>query len=129
MARSTVAFLGEKGDFLSGIRVYSDFPWAAAYNEVAAKVSAKLCCGEIVSEIEATKTSVRKLAVAVDKDDGGGGVTEELLDAVRGAEEAIEELTEGTDRLANAVNALFRAALETREAALQCFRVGTGRCK
>ncbi|KAL0913662.1 hypothetical protein M5K25_017139 [Dendrobium thyrsiflorum] len=128
VARSTLAFLGEKGDFLSGIRVSSDFAWAAAYNEIAAKVSAKLCCGEIAGEVEAAKTSVKKLAVAVDEDDGSGAVTEDVRDAVRGAEEAIEELTEGLDRLANAVNGLFRAALETREAALQCFRVVPGRC-
>lgn len=128
MARSTFAFLGKKGSSLLGIRVPSDFTWAAAYNEVAAKVSAKLCCGEIAGEIEAAKTSVRKLAAAVDDNDGSGELTEVLRGAVQGAEDAIEELTEGMDRLANAVNALFRAALESREAALQCFRVVPGRC-
>ncbi|XP_020593679.1 UPF0496 protein 4-like [Phalaenopsis equestris] len=128
VARTALAFLGYKGDFLLGIRVSTDFAWAAAYNEVVEKISPKLSRGEIAGEIEKMKRSVRKLAINVDKHDVGEKVTEVLRDAVRGGEEAVEELTEGMDRMANAVNALFRAALETREAALECFRVRSGRC-
>lgn len=76
----TLAFLVRRGGFLLGVFVSGDFVWGAAYNEVAAKVLG-VCCGEI----EVVEKSVEKLGAAVGEDEGGGGVTERLRDAARGA--------------------------------------------
>lgn len=112
---------GEKAD-LAGIKISGEFPWAEAFNKVSAAVSDEL--GKVFAgELEAMEASVGRLAAVVDGEDDGKK-TETLRSAVKDAEKAMEEMTDGPDRLSDAVNGLFRVALCTRNAALQSFRTG-----
>lgn len=117
---------GDKG-YLDGISVSGEFPWAEAFNKVAAAVSGALGEG-FAGEVEAAEASVRRLAIVMDGDDDGEK-TEKLRSAVKDAERATDEMTDGLDRLSKDVNGLFRAALCTREAALRRFRSGLQGCK
>ncbi|XP_010935484.1 protein BPS1, chloroplastic [Elaeis guineensis] len=128
VAGAVVAVLGggEKGD-LVGVSVSGEFPWAGAFNKVAEAVSSKLGEG-LAGEVEAAEASVGRLAAVIDgKDDGEK--TETLRSAVKDAEKAAEEMKDGLDRLSNAVNELSRAALRTRDTALEAFRIGLQKCK
>ncbi|XP_008803766.1 protein BPS1, chloroplastic-like [Phoenix dactylifera] len=128
VAGAVIAVLGggEKED-LSGISVSGDFPWAEAFNKVAEAVSSELGEG-LPGEVEAAEASVRRLAAVIDGEDTGDK-TETLRSAVKDAEKAAEEMKDGLDRLSNAVNGLFCAALRTRDAALQSFRIGLQNCR
>ncbi|PKA46634.1 UPF0496 protein 4 [Apostasia shenzhenica] len=117
--------LEEKGDLVGRIRVSSELTWGAAYNEVTSAVSAKLQRAIVAAEVEEAEASLRTLAAVFDEEVGGGEITERLRMAIGTAEKVTEELTERLEDLTNAVNGLFRVALETRDAAMQCFRVGS----
>lgn len=128
VAAAVIAVLGggEKGDF-AGISVSSEFPWAEAFNKVAEAVSSRLGEG-VAGEVDAVEASVRQLAAVIDGEDGGEK-TETLRSAVKDAVKAAEEMKDGLDRLSNAVNGLFRAALRTRNTVLQSCRIALQKCK
>ncbi|EHA8589213.1 protein BPS1, chloroplastic [Cocos nucifera] len=113
---------GEKAD-LAGIKISGKFPWAEAFNKVSAAVSDELGEG-FTGEVEAVEASVRRLAAVMDGEDDGKKM-ERLRSAVKDAEKAMEEMTDGLDRLSDGVNGLFRVALRTRDAALRSFRIGS----
>ncbi|WVZ87671.1 hypothetical protein U9M48_034275 [Paspalum notatum var. saurae] len=98
----------------------AEFPWAEAFNAVSGQVTA-LAAG--TSEVDAVDEAVAKLASAL-----GGGVDDEaaLRAAAQEVEERTEELSARLDRLSDAVNAVFRAALGLRNAELGSFMSGVG---
>lgn len=107
------------------IRVSSDWPWAEAYNEVAAKVSARIGTAP-PSELEAVEASVRKLKAVICGEEDGDRM-EMLGMAVAALERATEEMTDGLDRLTGSVNEAFDAAMGTRNAALSRLRSAASR--
>lgn len=122
----TLAFLDGAGfkASLEKIRVPDEFPWSGVFNGVLTEVSRRIGC--FATEIEAVDASVKELTAAVSHD---GEMTEKIRSLRKEAERRTEELTEDLDRLGSAVNGLFRAALNSRDAVLQEFRVGAHKCK
>ncbi|KAK3143386.1 hypothetical protein QOZ80_4AG0299730 [Eleusine coracana subsp. coracana] len=94
--------------------VSGDFPWADAFNAVSSQLSA---LATNAREVDAIDEAVQKLASVLD---GERGVHE----AAQEVEKRTEELTARLDRLADAVNGVFRAALCLRNAELGSFMVG-----
>jgi hypothetical protein len=100
-------------------RVSGDFPWADAFNAVSSQLSA-LSAG--ANEVDAVDEAVQNLASTLD---GGRAAADE---AAREVEKRTEELTARLDRLADAVNGVFRAALCLRNAEVGSF-VADKTCK
>ncbi|CAN6250634.1 unnamed protein product [Urochloa humidicola] len=94
----------------------SDFPWAEPFNAVSSQLAALAVSS--ASEVDAIDEAVQKLASALD--DGKGGADE----AAQEVERRTEELTARLDRLSDAVNGVFRAALGLRNAELGAFMAG-----
>ncbi|XP_038979885.1 UPF0496 protein 4-like [Phoenix dactylifera] len=111
---------GEQGA-LTGVRMSDEFPWGEAFDEVRAAVSGHLGAG-FSGEVEAVEAAVRAVVGVIDGE-GDEEKPARLGSAVVELEKATEELTYGLDRLSDAVNALFRAAMNTRDAALHCLRI------
>ncbi|KAJ8512299.1 hypothetical protein OPV22_002733 [Ensete ventricosum] len=112
---------GEGKALLSKIRVSGEWPWAEAFNEVAAAVSGRLRAA-LPGELVAVEAAVRRLAGVIDEE------TEGLGTAVEAVEIATEELTVGLDGLTDGVNGAFHAAMGTRNAALNSLRRGRRGC-
>ncbi|CAL9086975.1 unnamed protein product [Musa textilis] len=113
MAAVVAVLGGGEGKVLLGeIRVSGEWPWAEAFNEVAAAVSGRLRAA-LPGELEA---AVRRLAGVIDDE------TEGLGTAVEAVEIATEELTVGLDGLTDGVNGAFHAAMGIRNAALNSLR-------
>ncbi|CAL9756859.1 unnamed protein product [Musa acuminata subsp. burmannicoides] len=106
---------GEGKALLGEIRVSGEWPWAEAFNEVAAAVSGRLRVA-LPGELEAVEAAVRRLAGVIDDETEGLGM------AVEAVEITTEELTVGLDGLTEAVNGAFHAAMGTRTAALKSLR-------
>nr|XP_010906110.1 UPF0496 protein 4 [Elaeis guineensis] len=125
---SVVAVLGggEEGA-LAGVRVSGEFPWGEAFDDVRAAVSGRLGEG-FSSEVEAVEAAVRAVVGVIDGEDNEEKPAR-LASAVVELEKATEELAEGLDRLADAVNGLFRAAMSSRDAALHGMWIGPKKCK
>ncbi|PVH36002.1 hypothetical protein PAHAL_7G334800 [Panicum hallii] len=99
-----------------------DFPWAEPFNAVSGQLSALAAPG--ASEVDAIDEAVQRLASALD---GKGGVDEAAVRAAaQEVERRTEEMTARLDRLSDAVNGVFRAALGLRNAELGSFMVGPG---
>ncbi|CAN6230016.1 unnamed protein product [Urochloa humidicola] len=94
----------------------SDFPWAEPFNAVSSQLAALAVSS--AREVDAIDEAVQKLASALD--DGKGGADE----AAQEVERRTEELTARLDRLSDAVNGVFRAALGLRNAELGAFMTG-----
>ncbi|CAN6241371.1 unnamed protein product [Urochloa humidicola] len=94
----------------------SDFPWGEPFNAVSGQFAALAVCN--ASEVNAIDEAVQRLASALD--DGKGGADE----AAKEVERRTEELTARLDRLSDAVNGVFRAALGLRNAELGAFMAG-----
>ncbi|RLM65914.1 uncharacterized protein C2845_PM16G23750 [Panicum miliaceum] len=99
-----------------------DFPWVEPFNAVSGQLSALAAPG--ASEVDAIDEAVQRLALVLD---GKGGVDEAAVRAAaQEVERRTEELTARLDRLSDAVNGVFRAALGLRNAELGSFMVGPG---
>ena len=95
-----------------------DFPWAEPFNAV----SGQLAAYSAASEVDAIDEAVQRLASVLD---GKGGADEAAVRAAaQEVERRTEELTARLDRLSDAVNGVFRAALGLRNAELGSFTVG-----
>nr|CAD1842593.1 unnamed protein product [Ananas comosus var. bracteatus] len=105
-------------------RVPAEFPWAAEFNKLAEETPLKLGAG-FAGEAEAVADAVKRLTTVVDGDDD----PEKLRRAVEEVDKLTEEMTEGLNCLSNAVNGLFRAAMLTRNSALDTFRIGPQKCR
>ncbi|KAK3141172.1 hypothetical protein QOZ80_4BG0330400 [Eleusine coracana subsp. coracana] len=117
-AAAAAAILGGGGSFPLVV-VSGDFPWADAFNAVSSQLSA---LATNTGEVDAIDEAVQKLASVLD---GERGVDEAALHAAaQEVEKRTEELTARLDRLADAVNGVFRAALCLRNAELGSFMVG-----
>ncbi|CAN6199669.1 unnamed protein product [Urochloa humidicola] len=98
----------------------NDFPWAEPFNAVSSQLSTLAICN--ASEVDAIDEAVQRLALVLD---GKGGADEAALGAAaQEVERRTEELTARLDRLSDAVNGVFRAALGLRNAELGAFMAG-----
>ncbi|CAN6219462.1 unnamed protein product [Urochloa humidicola] len=98
----------------------NDFPWAEPFNAVSSQLSTLAICN--ASEVDAIDEAVQRLASLLD---GKGGADEAALGAAaQEVERRTEELTARLDRLSDAVNGVFRAALGLRNAELGAFMAG-----
>ncbi|KAG2569709.1 protein BPS1, chloroplastic-like [Panicum virgatum] len=93
-----------------------DFPWAEPFNAV----SGQLAAYSAASEVDAIDEAVQRLASVLDGEDDEAAVRA----AAQEVERRTEELTARLDRLSDAVNGVFRAALGLRNAELGSFTVG-----
>lgn len=99
--------------------VSGNFPWADAFNAVSSQLSA---LASKAGEVEAIDEAVQKLSSVLD---GEKAIDEAALHAAaQEVEKRAEELTARLDRLSDAVNGVFRAALCLRNAELGSFMVG-----
>ncbi|KAL6651816.1 hypothetical protein ACP70R_010741 [Stipagrostis hirtigluma subsp. patula] len=100
--------------------VSGDFPWAEAFNAVSSQLSTITAAS--AGEVDAIDEAVQKLSSVLD---GEGSVDEAALRAAaQEVEKRTEELTARLDRLSDAVNGVFSAALSLRNAELGSFMVG-----
>uniref|UniRef100_A0A0D9WB17 Uncharacterized protein n=1 Tax=Leersia perrieri TaxID=77586 RepID=A0A0D9WB17_9ORYZ len=117
-AAATAVLCGGEGVEIVFPLVSGDFPWIEAFNAVSSQLAA---LATKPGEVDAADEAVRKLTSLLD-----GEVVDEA--AVRAAaqevEKRTEELTAPLDRLSDAVNAVFRAALCLRNAELGSIMVG-----
>jgi len=94
-----------------------DFSWEEPFNAVSGQLAASSA-----SEVDAIDEAVQRLASVLD---GKGGADEAAVRAAaQEVERRTEELTARLDRLSDAVNGVFRAALGLRNAELGSFTVG-----
>ncbi|XP_047070834.1 UPF0496 protein 4-like [Lolium rigidum] len=103
---------------LTPLVLSSDLPWAEPFNALSTQLA--LLAAANTSEVDAVDEAVRKLASALDTTADEASV----LAAAQEVEERTEELAALLDRLSDAVNAVFRAALRLRAAELGSFAVG-----
>ncbi|EAZ32386.1 hypothetical protein OsJ_16596 [Oryza sativa Japonica Group] len=100
--------------------VSGEFPWTEAFNAVSIQLAA---LATKPSEVDAVDEAVGKLKSVLDN--GDGDLDEAALRAaVQEVERRTEELTAPLDRLSDAVNGVFRAALCLRNAELGSIMVG-----
>jgi hypothetical protein len=100
--------------------VSGDLPWAEAYNAVSSQL-ATLTAAK-TNEVDAVDEAVAKLASVLDS--GTGNEEEAMRSAAQEVEKRTEDLAARLDRLSDAVNGVFRAALRLRNAELGSFAVG-----
>ncbi|XP_015691613.2 protein BPS1, chloroplastic-like [Oryza brachyantha] len=99
--------------------VSGDFPWTEAFNAVSSQLAA---LATKAGEVEAVDEAVRKLTSVLDSE---GDLDEAAVRAAaQEVEKRTEELTAPLDRLSDAVNGVFRAALCLRNAELGSMMVG-----
>ncbi|KAL5215495.1 hypothetical protein ABZP36_006896 [Zizania latifolia] len=99
--------------------VSGDFPWAEAFNAVSTQLAA---LATKTTEVNAVDEAVRKLTSVLDTE---GELDEAALRAVaQEVEKRTEDLAASLDRLSDAVNGVFRAALCLRNAELGSIMVG-----
>lgn len=98
--------------------LYTDLPWAEPFNALSTQLA--LLAAANTSEVDAVDEAVRKLASALDHTADEAAV----LAAAQEVEKRTEELAALLDRLSDAVNGVFRAALRLRAAELGSFAVG-----
>uniref|UniRef100_A0A0D9ZSC3 Uncharacterized protein n=1 Tax=Oryza glumipatula TaxID=40148 RepID=A0A0D9ZSC3_9ORYZ len=100
--------------------VSGEFPWTEAFNAVSIQLAA---LATKPSEVDAVDEAVGKLKSVLDN--GDGDLDEAALRAAaQEVERRTEELTAPLDRLSDAVNGVFRAALCLRNAELGSIMVG-----
>uniref|UniRef100_A0A0E0KWP3 Uncharacterized protein n=1 Tax=Oryza punctata TaxID=4537 RepID=A0A0E0KWP3_ORYPU len=100
--------------------VSGEFPWTEAFNAVSIQLAA---LATKPSEVDAVDEAVRKLKSVLDNSEGD--LDEAALRAAeKEVEKQTEELTAPLDRLSDAVNGVFRAALCLRNAELGSIMVG-----
>lgn len=98
--------------------LYTDLPWAEPFNALSTHLAALAAAN--TSEVDAVDEAVRKLTSALDHAADEAAV----LAAAQEVEKRTEELAALLDRLSDAVNGVFRAALRLRAAELGSFAVG-----
>lgn len=98
--------------------LYTDLPWAEPFNALSTHLAALAAAN--TSEVDAVDKAVRKLTSALDHAADEAAV----LAAAQEVEKRTEELAALLDRLSDAVNGVFRAALRLRAAELGSFAVG-----
>ncbi|XP_047070624.1 uncharacterized protein LOC124678816 [Lolium rigidum] len=103
---------------LTPLVLSSDLPWAEPFNALSTQLA--LLAAAKTSEVDAVDEAVRKLASALDTTADEASV----LAAAQEVEKRTEELAALLDRLSDAVNGVFRAALRLRAAELGSFAVG-----
>jgi hypothetical protein len=96
----------------------ADFPWAEPFNVVSSQLAALAVSN--AGEVGAVDEAVQRLASVLDGEKGD----DDERAAAREVEERTEELTARLDRLSDAVNGVFRAALGLRNAELGAFMAG-----
>ena len=98
-------------------QVTGDLPWAESFNAVSSQLSA-LAKSATSNEIDAADEAVGKLAAVLE-----GAAPEEaaLRAATQEVEKRTEELAARLERVSDAVNGVFRAALRLRNAELGSF--------
>jgi hypothetical protein len=124
-AAAAATILGGGGKFSSAsfpLVVSGDLPWAEAYNAVSSQL-ATLTAAK-TNEVDAVDEAVGKLASLLDKGTEGGQEEPAVRAAAQEVEKRTEELAARLDRLSDAVNGVFRAALCLRNAELGSFAVG-----
>nr|CBG76255.1 OO_Ba0005L10-OO_Ba0081K17.6 [Oryza officinalis] len=100
--------------------VSGEFPWTEAFNAVSIQLAV---LAAKPSEVDAVDEAVRKLKSVLDNSEGD--LDEAALQAAaQEVEMRTEELTGPLDRLSDAVNGVFRAALCLRNAELGSIMVG-----
>ncbi|KAG8066684.1 hypothetical protein GUJ93_ZPchr0004g38385 [Zizania palustris] len=100
--------------------ISSDFPWAEAFNAVSTQLAS---LATKTSDLDALDLAVRKLTSVLDTE--GELDASALRAATQEVEKRTEELTAPLDRLSDAVNSVFRAALCLRNAELRSVTVGS----
>jgi ABC-type transporter Mla subunit MlaD len=100
--------------------VSGDLPWAEAYNTVSSQLATLTAAKS--NEVDAVDEAVAKLASVLDS--GTGNDEEAVRSAAQEVEKRTEELAARLDRLSDAVNGVFRAALRLRNAELGSFAAG-----
>ncbi|WOK98868.1 hypothetical protein Cni_G07580 [Canna indica] len=127
MAAAMVVFGCGDFELLGEIKVSRNWPWAEAYNDVAAALSGG--GGPAApAELEAVEASASRLKAVMGTEEKGDRA-DRLTMAVKEMETATEELTAGLDGLRENVNGAFHAAMEMRNTALNRLRSRTRRCK
>ncbi|KAM0910609.1 hypothetical protein ACQ4PT_014027 [Festuca glaucescens] len=104
--------------------VSGDLPWAESFNALSSQLS--VLAAAKTSEVDAVDEAVSKLAALLESSTEGGAPDDEasVLAAAQEVEKRTEELAALLDRLSDAVNGVFRAALRLRAAELGSFAVG-----
>ena len=127
-AAAASSILGGDGSKLDSgsfpLVVSGDLPWAESFNAVSSQLA--VLATAKTSEVDAVDEAVSKLASVLDSE---GAVTEDeaagrVAAQAQEVEKRTEELAAGLDRLSDAVNGVFRAALRLRNAELDGFAVG-----
>jgi hypothetical protein len=105
--------------------ISSDLPWAEPFNALSTQLA--LLTAAMTSEVDAVDEAVRKLTSALDhtETEGTGNDDAAVLAAAQEVEKRTEELAALLDRLSDAINGVFRAALRLRAAELGSFAVGS----
>lgn len=102
-------------------QVSGDLPWAESFNAVSSQLSV-LAKSATSNEIDAVDESVGKLAAVLDTGSEGAAPDEAALRAAtQEVEKRTEELASRLERVSDAVNGVFRAALRLRNAELGSF--------
>ncbi|KAM3298796.1 hypothetical protein ACQJBY_040331 [Aegilops geniculata] len=102
-------------------QVSGDLPWAESFNAVSSQLSA-LAKPATSNEIDAADEAVGKLAAVLDSSIEGAAPEEAALRAAtQEVEKRTEELAARLERVSDAVNGVFRAALRLRNAELGSF--------
>lgn len=104
---------------LTPLVLYTDLPWAEPFNALSTQLAALAAAK--TSEVDAVDEAVRKLTSALDSTTADEAA---VLAAAQEVEKRTEELAALLDRLSDAVNGVFRAALRLRAAELGSFAVG-----
>ncbi|KAM0839719.1 hypothetical protein ACQ4PT_060122 [Festuca glaucescens] len=103
----------------------TDLPWAESFNALSSQLAA-LAAAQ-TSEVDAVDEAVGKLAALLESSTAGESAADDeaaVLAAAQEVEKRTEELAALLDRLSDAVNGVFRAALRLRAAELGSFAVG-----
>lgn len=101
------------------VPVTSNLPWAEPFNAVSISLSALALSSASTTEADAEEESVGKLASALENEEGSDEAA--VRAAAKEVEARTEELAARLDRLSDAVNGVFRAALRLRDAELGTF--------
>lgn len=118
-AAAAAAVLGDGALEAAFPLVSGDFPWAEAFNAISSQLAN---LANNTGEVDAVDEAVGRLASVLDRE---GRIDEAALRAAtQEVEKRTEELTARLDRLSDAVNGVFRAALCLRNAELGSFMVG-----
>ncbi|KAK1274157.1 hypothetical protein QJS04_geneDACA019147 [Acorus gramineus] len=121
----SAALGGELSEELRKVAVSGEYPWVDAFRCLESAIGGEK--RRSVGEVVRLDIAVRALADVIDK--VGETETDVLTNAVSDVGRATKEMTDGLERLTNAVNGLFRSVLVSRNLVLQKFRLCPQKCK